>query len=223
MSRIARRPNSSKTCARPQLSSGWTSRRRREPRTQSRGAGEEVTNSPCGEGQKPSWSSRPGEAGAGIHSGSDCRFAQPLWIPGFWLGASWNPLSASVQVSCPPPSPPSRPKTFPEMPPIAGVRFATAAAGIRYPRTAPTSCWRCSTRAPRSRACSPARNARRRRSIGAARDSRAAGAARWWSIPAMPTRLPARPAATPRKLTAEIAAEAGRLQDRPKCSWPPPA
>ena len=62
--------------------------------------------------------------------------------------------------------------------------------------------------APRSPACSPARNARRRRSSGAAPTSRAARRARWWSIPATPTPSPARPGAQACQFTAKIAASA---------------
>jgi hypothetical protein len=61
------------------------------------------------------------------------------------------------------------------MPPIDGVRFATAEAGIKY-KGRTDVCSRCSTRARRSPASSPARSARRRRSTGAARPEGRQGA-----------------------------------------------
>ena len=66
---------------------------------------------------------------------------------------------------------PLAPTSFPEMPPIDGVRLATAAAGIRYPGPHRRAARAASIRARPSRASSRARNARRRRSIGAARGS----------------------------------------------------
>ncbi len=63
---------------------------------------------------------------------------------------------------------PLAPKRQPKVPPIPGVRFATAEAGIRY-KGRRTSGSRCSTRARRSPASSPARNVPPPRSTGAAR------------------------------------------------------
>ena len=101
----------------------------------------------------------------------------------------------------------SRRNTFPtcRRSPACASRPARPASSTR---AAPTCCSRCSTRAPRSPACSPARNVRRRRSSGAAPSSRAARRARWWSIPATPTPSPARPAATRPRFTAKLAAKA---------------
>ena len=64
---------------------------------------------------------------------------------------------------------PLAPKRQPKVPPVPGVRFATAEAGIKL--QGPHRCrgWRCSTRARRSPVSSPARNAPPRRSTGAAR------------------------------------------------------
>ena len=103
---------------------------------------------------------------------------------------------------------PLAPTHFPDMPPIAGVRLATAAAGIRY-RAAPTCCSRCSIRARPSPASSRARNARPRRSTGAAPGSKAGARARAGGQFRQRQRLHRQD--RPRgltKLTAEIAAKA---------------
>ena len=89
---------------------------------------------------------------------------------------------------------PLAPKAYPELPPIAGVRFATAEAGIKYKNRTDVSSW-SSTRAPRSPASSPGRNARRRRSTGARRHWRRARRGRCSSIRATPTPSPASAAA----------------------------
>ena len=103
---------------------------------------------------------------------------------------------------------PLAPQHVPDMPAIAGVRLATAAGRHPLCRAAPTCCWRCSTPAPPRPACSPLEMP-----VGAGRlvpraAQGAARRARWWSIPATPTPSPARAAARPTKLTAEIAAKA---------------
>ena len=69
---------------------------------------------------------------------------------------------------------PLAPKSYPEMPAIDGVRIATAEAGIKYKNRTDVLLMVFDEPAPRSPASSPARNARRRRSIGAARTSPAA-------------------------------------------------
>ena len=66
---------------------------------------------------------------------------------------------------------PLAPTDVPDMPAIAGVRLATAAAGIRYKGRTDVLLAR-DGQAPRSPACSPNRNARRRRSNGAAPSSK---------------------------------------------------
>ena len=103
---------------------------------------------------------------------------------------------------------PLAPAYVPDMPPIAGVRLATAAAGIRYPG-APTCCWRCSMPAPRSPACSRARNARRRRSNGAARSCKRRHGARALVVNSgNANAFTGKTGRAATKLTAEIAAKA---------------
>ena len=75
-------------------------------------------------------------------------------------------------------------------------------------RTAPTCCLPLLDPAPRSPACSPSRNARPRRSSGAAPSSRAARRARWWSIPATPMPSPASDGRAAAQFTAQLAAKA---------------
>ena len=105
---------------------------------------------------------------------------------------------------------PLAPAHFPDMPPIEGVRLATAAAGIRYAGRTDVllALFDPGTRWP---ACSRARSAPPPRSTGAAPGSRAARRARSWSIPAMPMPSPASPA--------------GRRPSSPPRSppWPPAA
>ena len=67
----------------------------------------------------------------------------------------------------PAPLSPLAPKKFPALPPIEGVRFATIAAGVRYAGRTDVML-ALFDRPARSRACSRARNALRRRSTGAA-------------------------------------------------------
>ena len=78
-------------------------------------------------------------------------------------------------MAAPAPLSPLAPKKYPSLPPIEGVRFATAAAGMRYPGRTDVMLALFDKR-PRSPACSRARNARRRRSTGAARIAARQGA-----------------------------------------------
>ena len=92
---------------------------------------------------------------------------------------------------------PLAPEQFPDMPPVAGVRLATAAAGIRYPGRTDvllalfdpgTAVAGVFTRSKCPSA--PVDWCRAQLKQGS-------GAARWWSIRAMPTPSPANPAARP--------------------------
>ena len=90
---------------------------------------------------------------------------------------------------------PLAPAAFPSLPAIAGVRFATAEAGIRYKNRHRRAARGVRQGHRRSPASSPGRNARRRRSTGARRRSPAARRGRCSSIPATPTPSPASAAA----------------------------
>ena len=102
---------------------------------------------------------------------------------------------------------PLAPKTFAELPPIDGVRLAAGAAGIRYKGRTDVML-AVFEKARRSRAFSPPPNALRA-PVDWCRDeaARAARPARWWSIPATPTPLPARRREAA-ELTAKLAAKA---------------
>ncbi len=117
---------------------------------------------------------------------------------------------------------PLAPKHVPDLPPIAGVRFATADAGIRYKDRTDvllavfdkgTTVAGVFTRSKCPSA--PVDWCRAKLGQGRAR-------ARWWSIPAMPTPSPARPAATPRS-HRRLGREGRRLPAGTRCSSPPPA
>ena len=102
---------------------------------------------------------------------------------------------------------PLAPKTFPELPPVAGVRFATAEAGIRYKNRTDVLLMvfdRGTTAAgvfTRSKCPSAPVDWCRGQARRAARPAPSS------SIPAMPTPSPARPGATPSSAPP---------------SWPPP-
>ena len=126
-------------------------------------------------------------------------------------------------MAAPAPLSPLAPKKYPALPPIEGVRFATAAAGVRYAgRTdvmlalfdAPAAVAGVFTR---SKCPSAPVDWCRAQSRGAARR------ARWSSIPATPTLSPA--ASAPRRSTevAEAVAQGDRRAARAKSSWPRPA
>ena len=87
-------------------------------------------------------------------------------------GQAWHSLDGARHGRLP--VSPLAPKSVPDMPAIAGVRLATAAAGISYREPHRRAAGAARRPAPRWPACSPARNARRRRSSGAAPSSRAA-------------------------------------------------
>ena len=84
---------------------------------------------------------------------------------------------------------PLAPKKYPTLPAIAGVRFATSAAGVRYQGRTDV-CWRCSTRGPGRRRVHPLEVPSA--PVDWCRErSRAARRGRWSSIPATPTPSPA--------------------------------
>ena len=109
---------------------------------------------------------------------------------------------------------PLAPKHFPDMPAIAGVRFATAEAGIRYKDRTDVLLALFDQGTDGRRRLHPLEMP-----VGAGRlvpraSSRAARRARWSSIPATPTPSPARTAARPTQLTGEARRQGGRLQAR---------
>ena len=103
---------------------------------------------------------------------------------------------------------PLAPAQFPEMPPIAGVRLATAAAGIRYAGPHRRAAGAVRPRHDGGRRVHALEMPIRAGRLVPRASSKAARRARLWSIPATPTPSPARPDARPTKLTAGIAAAA---------------
>ena len=86
---------------------------------------------------------------------------------------------------------PLAPKTYPELPEIAGVRFATAEAGIKYKDRTDVLLAAFDEGTTVAGVFTSPANARRRRSTGAATISRAGWRAGCWSIRAMPMPSPA--------------------------------
>jgi len=75
---------------------------------------------------------------------------------------------------------PLAPTNVPAMPPVAGVRLATAAAGIKY-LNRPTCCWPCSRPAPPWPACSHKSKCPSAPVEWCRANLKRGKAARWWS------------------------------------------
>ena len=159
----------------PQIAIGRARRRPRwctscapGPRSRSsQGGGEKKPDAAKPDDKKPEIRRRS----AAIAAPSNTRHAPALCRASRYVGTSAHPShhgtpAAPHETPCPPISP-LAPKPVPDMPAIAGVRLATAAAGIRY--RAHRRAAGAVRKAPRSPACSRSRNAPPRRWNGAAR------------------------------------------------------
>jgi glutamate N-acetyltransferase/amino-acid N-acetyltransferase len=116
---------------------------------------------------------------------------------------------------------PLAPKKYAKMPPLEGVRIATAEAGIKYKNRTDLllMVFDEGTRSPGVFTRSKCPSA----PVDFCRPTcRAARRGRWWSIPAMPTPSPARRAARRPRMTGEAAAKAAGCKPA-RCSSPRPA
>ena len=158
-----------------------------------------------------------------IHVFGTAQRKRKTWMAGINPAMTTNDFAVEQALTMSTAISPLAPTDVPDMPAIAGVRLATAAAGIRYKGRTDvllalldkgTTVAGVFTKSKCPSA--PVEWCRARLKGGQARG-------RWWSIPATPTPSPARPAAQATKLTADDRRQGGRLQAQATSFSPRPA